>query len=74
MGIFSLTSTGDIFHQVTEQNKSRLFSNEESFTQSELSYLKTWESDFRRTNLKNSNNVSTTGIADMSELVDSEYF
>ncbi|XKL69020.1 hypothetical protein PGB90_006789 [Kerria lacca] len=70
MGIFSLTSTGDIFHQVTEQNKSRLFSNEESFTQSELSYLKTWESDFRRTNLKNSNNVSTTGIADMSELVD----
>lgn len=69
MGIFSLVSTGDIFHQSVQINKNRPFWNSENnvrLCQQELNHLKAWETDYMEHFGKRKPILKITRLVDLS--------
>lgn len=69
IGVFSLSSSGDIFHQSAYPNRRIFDKNSTCLTKEELIYLKNWEQETLAHYLTNERILMTTRIADFSELI-----
>lgn len=69
MGLLSLISTGDIFHQNFYPSTENFDENAQSLNEEELQYLETWENEFHVKNFNRKKSLTITRSVDFSELV-----
>lgn len=77
MGVFSLSSTGDVFHQCVLPCSSLFSWNADTnttFNQAEIDHLKKWEADYVEQFKRKKPLIKISNLVDFSALADSKKF